>query len=219
MELLFPYCKAVMDKQLLLIYALTFIIHFVGTLASRAHRRNPHAEHRRIASPVQHPHAVVAHLELLPRPFPRQTYGNGHRPACGRQPSDDTRHNADPHLPARLLPRRRALPGAQVGTETAAARRLQGRLVLSQDLRQPAQACQRHGPARKIRRFRLHDSHERHRHGTADSWAHLFPPYSAAMYARVLAPSMRVTSNTLSSIINGGGAIMMAFFICAWCRA
>lgn len=33
MELHFPYCKVVMDKQLLLICALTFIIHIIGTLA------------------------------------------------------------------------------------------------------------------------------------------------------------------------------------------
>ena len=30
---IFPYCKVVMDKQLLLIGALTFIIHMIGTLA------------------------------------------------------------------------------------------------------------------------------------------------------------------------------------------
>lgn len=30
---IFPYCKVVMDKQLLLICALTFIIHMIGTLA------------------------------------------------------------------------------------------------------------------------------------------------------------------------------------------
>ncbi len=33
MELHFLYCKVVMDKQLLLICALTFIIHIIGTLA------------------------------------------------------------------------------------------------------------------------------------------------------------------------------------------
>lgn len=33
MELHFLYCKVVMDKQLLLICALTFIIHLIGTLA------------------------------------------------------------------------------------------------------------------------------------------------------------------------------------------
>ena len=34
----------------------------------------------------------------------------------------------------------------------------------------------------------------------------------AALYAGVLAPSVRVTSSTLSSIINGGATIMMAVF-------
>ncbi|OEZ54099.1 hypothetical protein JAB5_08910 [Janthinobacterium sp. HH103] len=41
----------------------------------------------------------------------------------------------------------------------------------------------------------------------------------AALYAGVLDPSVRVTSSTLSSIINGGATIMMAVFIGTWCRA
>ena len=156
--------------------------HYRHPRLLRAHRRHPHAAHRRVPGPVQHPDAAVAHLEFVFRTIPRQARGNRHRPACGRrhavgrlplaavlrQPGHDRRSNTDPHLPARLLPRRRAFPGAQVGTETAAARRLQGRPVLPQDLRQPAQARQRHGPARKIRRLRLHDGHERHRHGPVD---------------------------------------------------
>ncbi|MDQ1925119.1 lipid II flippase family protein, partial [Massilia pseudoviolaceinigra] len=35
----------------------------------------------------------------------------------------------------------------------------------------------------------------------------------ASLYAGVLDPSVRVTSSTLSSIINGGATIMMAIFI------
>jgi hypothetical protein len=35
----------------------------------------------------------------------------------------------------------------------------------------------------------------------------------AALYASVLDPSVRVTSSTLSSIINGGATIMLAVFI------
>jgi hypothetical protein len=35
----------------------------------------------------------------------------------------------------------------------------------------------------------------------------------ASLYAGVLDPSVRVTSSTLSSIINGGATIMMAVFI------
>jgi hypothetical protein len=35
----------------------------------------------------------------------------------------------------------------------------------------------------------------------------------AALYAGVLDPSVRVTSSTLSSIVNGGATIMMAVFI------
>ena len=156
--------------------------HYRHPRLLRTHRRHPHAAHRRLAGPVQHPYAAVAHVELFPWTIPRQARGNGHRPACCRQhfisrlplaailrqPGDHPRRHTDPHLPARLLPRRRALPGTQVGAETAAARRLQGRLVLPQDLRQPAQARQRHGPARKIRRLPLHDGHERHRHGPVD---------------------------------------------------
>lgn len=148
----------------------------------RAHRRHPHPAHRRVAGPVQHSDAAVAHVELIPWTIPGQARGNGHRPArcCQhlisrlplaailRQPGDDTGRNPYPHLPARLLPRRGALPGTQVGTETAPTRRLQGRPVLPQDLRQPAQARQRHGPAPTIRRIDFHDSHERHRHGTVD---------------------------------------------------
>ncbi|MNM71613.1 hypothetical protein D3C81_832820 [compost metagenome] len=121
MELHFPYCKAVMDKQLLLICALTFIIHIIGTLASHAHRRHPHATHRRVAGPVQHSDTAVAHLEFLFRTIPRQTGRGKHRPAyCRqrpaarlplaailRQPGDHSRRNPYPHLPARLLPRRR----------------------------------------------------------------------------------------------------------------
>ena len=144
----------------------------------RAHRRHPHAAHRRVAGPVQHSDAAVADVELIPGTIPRQASRDRHRPACCRQhaigrlplaavlrqPGHNYWRDTDPHLPARLLPRRRALPGTQVGAETAAARRLQGRLVLPQDLRQPAQARQRHGPAPTIWRIRLH----RHRHGPVD---------------------------------------------------
>ena len=35
----------------------------------------------------------------------------------------------------------------------------------------------------------------------------------AALYAGMLDPSVRVTSSTLSSIINGGATVMMAVFI------
>ena len=35
----------------------------------------------------------------------------------------------------------------------------------------------------------------------------------SALYAGVLDPSVRVTSSTLSSIINGGATVMMAVFI------
>lgn len=41
----------------------------------------------------------------------------------------------------------------------------------------------------------------------------------AALYEGVLDPTVRVTSSTLSSIINGGATIMMAVFIDTWCRA
>lgn len=130
----------------------------------RAHRRHPHPAHRRIAGPVQHSDAAVAHFELIPWTIPGQARGNGHRPArCRqhaidrlplaailRQPGHNYWRDTDPNLPARLLPRRGALPGTQVGAETAAARRLQGRLVLPQDLRQPTQARQRQGPAPTI---------------------------------------------------------------------
>ena len=156
--------------------------HYRHPRLLRAHRRHPHPAHRRIAGPVQHSDAAVAHFELIPGTIPGQARGNGHRPARRRQhlisrlplaailrqPGDDTGRNPYPHLPARLLPRSGALPGTQVGTETAAARRPQGQLVLPQDLRQPAQARQRHGPAPKIGRLRLHDGHEHHRHGPVD---------------------------------------------------
>lgn len=156
--------------------------HYRHPRLLRAHRRYPHAAHRSIAGPVQHSDAAVAHVELIPGTIPCQARRDRHRPACCRQhaigrlplaavlrqPGDDTGRNPYPHLPARLLPRRGALPGTQVGAETAAARRLQGRSVLPQDLRQPAQARQRHGPAPEIRRLHLHDGHERHRHGPVD---------------------------------------------------
>ena len=221
MELHFPYCKAVMDKQLLLICALTFIIHIIGTLASHAHRRHPHATHRRVAGPVQHSDAAVAHLELVPGTIHGQARGNGHKPACSRQhaigrlpraavlhqPGNHPRRHTDPHLPARPLPRRRPLPSASLRAQTAAARRLQGWLVLPQDLRQPAKARQRHKPAQTIRRLRLHDGHERHRHGPVDGGR------LRRTVRRRAGPSVRVTSSTLSSIINGGATIMMAIFI------
>ena len=70
-----------MDKQLLLICALTFIIHLIGTLASRAHRRHSYAA----AGPVQHPDAAVAHVELFPGSISGQARGNGNRPARCRR--------------------------------------------------------------------------------------------------------------------------------------
>lgn len=176
MELHFPYCKDVMDKQLLLICALTFIIHIIGTLASHAHRRHPHAARRRLASPVQHSDAAVAHVEFFPGTIPCQARGNRHRPArCRqhviarlplaavlRQPGNHPRCDTDPHRPARCRP----LPSASL--QTTAARRFQGRPVPPQDLRQPAQARQRNWFAQRLGRLHLHDRHERVRRGAVD---------------------------------------------------
>ena len=178
MELYFLHCKAVMDKQLLLICALTFIIHIIGSLASRAHRRHPHATHHRLAGTVQHPDAAVAHLELFPGTLPCQARRDRHRPArCRqrpaarlplaavvRQPGDDNRRHTDPHLPARLLPRRRPLPGAKLLLHAV----FKGGQSYLKTSARPAQARQRHWPAPTIGRLRLHDGHGRHRHGAVD---------------------------------------------------
>lgn len=66
MELHFPYCKVVMDKQLLSIYALTFIIHIIGTLAYSMRI----ATSARGASPCRGPCSASFYCcrALLPKP-------------------------------------------------------------------------------------------------------------------------------------------------------
>src|SRR5476649_2877189 len=92
-----------------------------------AHRRRAHAAHRRLARAVQHTGVGLAHLELLPRAVSGQARRvefiacGGHRfavrfsLAAGLRVAGHHRWRAaDTDLPARVLPRRAALPGASL---------------------------------------------------------------------------------------------------------
>lgn len=171
MKLHFLHCKDVMDKQLLLICALTFVIHMIGTLASHAYRR--------ILGAVRHADAAVAPLEILRAPFCR----------------------AVEHFQV-LRSVHKLLNAVFKGGLSC--------LKTSANLPSPANVTglrQKSGVSVSMTAMNVI--------ATALWTVGVF----AALYAGVLDPSVRVTSSTLSSIINGGDAIKMAVFIGTWCRA
>ena len=222
MELHFLYCKVVMDKQLLLICALTFIIHIIGTLAYSV--RIAGIRTRRIAVSL----ALFSILMLLSR-----TSNSFLGPFLAKR----VETGIDQHVAASalLLDFRWLLFSASLAT-------VLGAILIPTFQRAFCRAVEHFQVHRSVPKLLLHAVFKgglsylktsaslpkpanvtglRQKSGVSISMTAMNVIATAlwtvgvfaALYAGVLDPSVRVTSSTLSSIINGGATIMMAVFI------
>ena len=222
MELLFLYCKVVMDKQLLLICALTFIIHIIGTLAYSV--RIAGIRTRRIAVSL----ALFSILMLLSR-----TSNSFLGPFLAKR----VETGIDQHVAAStlLVDFRWLLFSASLAT-------ILGAILIPTFQRAFCRAVEHFQVHRSVPKLLLHAVFKgglsylktsaslpkpanvtglREKSGVSVSMTAMNVIATAlwtvgvfaALYAGVLDPSVRVTSSTLSSIINGGATIMMAVFI------
>ena len=222
MELHFLYCKVVMDKQLLLICALTFIIHIIGTLAYSV--RIAGIRTRRIAVSL----ALFSILMLLSR-----TSNSFLGPFLAKR----VETGIDQHVAAStlLLDFRWLLFSASLAT-------IIGAILIPTFQRAFCRAVEHFQVHRSVPKLLLHAVFKgglsylktsaslpkpanvtglREKSGVSISMTAMNVIATAlwtvgifaALYAGVLDPSVRVTSSTLSSIINGGATIMMAIFI------
>ena len=222
MELHFLYCKVVMDKQLLLICALTFIIHIIGTLAYSV--RIAGIRTRRIAVSL----ALFSILMLLSR-----TSNSFLGPFLAKR----VETGIDQHVAAStlLVDFRWLLFSASLAT-------IIGAILIPTFQRAFCRAVEHFQVHRSVPKLLLHAVFKgglsylktsaslpkpanvtglRQQSGVSISMTAMNVIATAlwtvgvfaALYAGVLNPSVRVTSSTLSSIINGGATIMMAVFI------
>lgn len=222
MELHFLYCKVVMDKQLLLICALTFIIHIIGTLAYSV--RIAGIRTRRIAVSL----ALFSILMLLSR-----TSNSFLGPFLAKR----VETGIDQHVAAStlLVDFRWLLFSASLAT-------ILGAILIPTFQRAFCRAVEHFQVHRSVPKLLLHAVFKgglsylktsaslpkpanvtglRQKSGVSVSMTAMNVIATAlwtvgvfaALYAGVLDPSVRVTSSTLSSIINGGATIMMAVFI------
>ena len=222
MELHFLQCKVVMDKQLLLICALTFIIHLIGTLAYSV--RIAGIRTRRIAVSL----ALFSILMLLSR-----TSNSFLGPFLAKR----VETGIDQHVAAGtlLLDFRWLLFSASLAT-------ILGAILIPTFQRAFCRAVEHFQVHRSVPKLLLHAVFKgglsylktsaslpkpanvtglREKSGVSISMTAMNVIATAlwtvgvfaALYAGVLDPSVRVTSSTLSSIINGGATIMMAVFI------
>lgn len=222
MELHFLHCKVVMDKQLLLICALTFIIHLIGTLAYSV--RIAGIRTRRIAVSL----ALFSILMLLSR-----TSNSFLGPFLAKR----VETGIDQHVAAGtlLLDFRWLLFSASLAT-------ILGAILIPTFQRAFCRAVEHFQVHRSVPKLLLHAVFKgglsylktsaslpkpanvtglREESGVSVSMTAMNVIATAlwtvgvfaALYAGVLDPSVRVTSSTLSSIINGGATIMMAVFI------
>ena len=222
MELHFLHCKVVMDKQLLLICALTFIIHLIGTLAYSV--RIAGIRTRRIAVSL----ALFSILMLLSR-----TSNSFLGPFLAKR----VETGIDQHVAAGtlLLDFRWLLFSASLAT-------ILGAILIPTFQRAFCRAVEHFQVHRSVPKLLLHAVFKgglsylktsaslpkpanvtglREKSGVSVSMTAMNVIATAlwtvgvfaALYAGVLDPSVRVTSSTLSSIINGGATIMMAVFI------
>jgi hypothetical protein len=222
MELHFLYCKVVMDKQLLLICALTFIIHIIGTLAYSV--RIAGIRTRRIAVSL----ALFSILMLLSR-----TSNSFLGPFLAKR----VETGIDQHVAAStlLVDFRWLLFSASLAT-------ILGAILIPTFQRAFCRAVEHFQVHRSVPKLLLHAVFKgglsylktsaslpkpanvtglRQKSGVSISMTAMNVIATAlwtvgvfaALYAGVLDPSVRVTSSTLSSIINGGATIMMAVFI------
>ena len=222
MELHFLYCKVVMDKQLLLICVLTFIIHIIGTLAYSV--RIAGIRTRRIAVSL----ALFSILMLLSR-----TSNSFLGPFLAKR----VETGIDQHVAAStlLIDFRWLLFSASLAT-------ILGAILIPTFQRAFCRAVEHFQVHRSVPKLLLHAVFKgglsylktsaslpkpanvtglREKSGVSVSMTAMNVIATAlwtvgvfaALYAGVLDPSVRVTSSTLSSIINGGATIMMAVFI------
>ena len=219
---IFLYCKVVMDKQLLLICALTFIIHIIGTLAYSV--RIAGIRTRRIAVSL----ALFSILMLLSR-----TSNSFLGPFLAKR----VETGIDQHVAAStlLIDFRWLLFSASLAT-------ILGAILIPTFQRAFCRAVEHFQVHRSVPKLLLHAVFKgglsylktsaslpkpanvtglREKSGVSVSMTAMNVIATAlwtvgvfaALYAGVLDPSVRVTSSTLSSIINGGATIMMAIFI------
>ena len=219
---IFLYCKVVMDKQLLLICALTFIIHIIGTLAYSV--RIAGIRTRRIAVSL----ALFSILMLLSR-----TSNSFLGPFLAKR----VETGIDQHVAAStlLVDFRWLLFSASLAT-------IIGAILIPTFQRAFCRAVEHFQVHRSVPKLLLHAVFKgglsylktsaslpkpanvtglREKSGVSVSMTAMniiatalwTVGVFAALYAGVLDPSVRVTSSTLSSIINGGATIMMAIFI------
>lgn len=210
-----------MDKQLLLICTLTFVIHLIGTLAYSV--RIAGIRTRRIAVSL----ALFSILMLLSR-----TSNSFLGPFLAKRVES---HLAGPAAAALLMDFRYLLIASSLAT-------IAGALLIPTFQRVFCRAVQHFQVHRSVPKLILHGffkgglSYVRdvasvpaaanvrglgNGHGVSASITLLNVAavalwtvgVFAALYAGVLDPAVRVTSSTLSSIINGGATIMMAVFI------
>ena len=210
-----------MDKQLLLICFLTFVIHLIGTLAYSV--RIAGIRTRRIAVSL----ALFSILMLLSR-----TSNSFLGPFLAKRVESNL---AGPAGSALLMDFRWLLIASSLATVI-------GALLIPTFQRVFCRAVQHFQVHRSIPKLILHGffkgglsyvrdvasvpaaanvSGLRNGHGVSASITLLnvvavalwTVGVFAALYAGVLDPAVRVTSSTLSSIINGGATIMMAVFI------
>lgn len=219
---IFLYCKVVMDKQLLLICALTFIIHIIGTLAYSV--RIAGIRTRRIAVSL----ALFSILMLLSR-----TSNSFLGPFLAKR----VETGIDQHVAASTL-----LGDFRWLLFSASLATLVGALLIPTFQRAFCRAVEHFQVHRSVPKLLLHAVFKgglsylrtsaslpkpanvtglREKSGVSISMTAMNVIATAlwtvgvfaALYAGVLDPSVRVTSSTLSSIINGGATIMMAVFI------
>lgn len=222
LELLFLYCKVVMDKQLLLICALTFIIHIIGTLAYSV--RIAGIRTRRIAVSL----ALFSILMLLSR-----TSNSFLGPFLAKR----VETGIDQHVAASTL-----LGDFRWLLFSASLATILGAILIPTFQRAFCRAVEHFQVHRSVPKLLLHAVFKgglsylktsaslpkpanvtglREKSGVSISMTAMNVIATAlwtvgvfaALYAGVLDPSVRVTSSTLSSIINGGATIMMAIFI------
>lgn len=223
-----------MDKQLLLICALTFIIHIIGTLAYSVRIAGIRA--RRIAVSL----ALFSILMLLSRTS-NSFLGPFFNPTFAKR----VETGIDQHIAAStlLIDFRWLLFSASLAT-------ILGTILIPTFQRAFCRAVEHFQVHRSVPKLLLHAVFKgglsylktsaslpkpanvtglREKSGVSISMTVIatalwtvgasLSTLTAALYAGVLDPSVRVTSSTLSSIINGGATIMMAVFIGTWCRA
>ena len=219
---IFLYCKVVMDKQLLLICALTFIIHIIGTLAYSV--RIAGIRTRRIAVSL----ALFSILMLLSR-----TSNSFLGPFLAKR----VETGIDQHVAAGTL-----LGDFRWLLFSASLATIVGAILIPTFQRAFCRAVEHFQVHRSVPKLLLHAVFKgglsylktsaslpkpanvtglRQQSGVSISMTAMNVIATAlwtvgvfaALYAGVLDPSVRVTSSTLSSIINGGATVMMAVFI------